>query len=213
MKQFAVAIILIISFFSCSSSQKTTSSTKYFGIDGNEISESKFKRERTRNRKYIGTYADSLDQKRIALREETGRIDNRNHLDSILEKQTNIKIDKNKSIVIVFYPGKDQCNSSGSATKASLALWFNELENRLSEISKVKPIYIYKSKIGLERYNGVLTWHKDPNRIIEKSFFKFHYPCSSFVVISKTGEYISYFGEFGKDYLWKAAEILEKTNN
>ncbi|WP_452224170.1 hypothetical protein [Lacinutrix chionoecetis] len=213
MKQIAVAILIVVFFFSCSGSRKTITNSKYFDGSGNEINESKFNNKRKKNKKYIATYSDSLGHKRIILRKKTGKIENRNYLDSILQKQTSIKIDRNKSIIIVFYPGEDPCNSSGSATKTSLTLWYNELENELYEIAKVKPIYIYKSYEGLERYDGIITWHEDPSKVIEKSFFKYHYPCSSFVIVSKTGEYISYFGEFGKDYVWEAAEILEKTNN
>jgi hypothetical protein len=42
----------------------------------------------------------------------------------------------------------------------------------------------------------------------ERLFFKYHYPCESFVVISKKGEFISYFGEYSKEYVWKVAKIL-----
>ncbi len=55
-----------------------------------------------------------------------------------------------------------------------------------------------------------MTWYKDPYGTIERLFFKYHYPCSSFVVLSKEGEFISYFGEFSKEYVCKVAEILTK---
>ena len=53
-----------------------------------------------------------------------------------------------------------------------------------------------------------MDWYKDPYHIIEKLFFKYHYPCSSFVVISKTGEFSSYFGEISKENVWEAAEKM-----
>ena len=46
---------------------------------------------------------------------------------------------------------------------------------------------------------------------IEQLFFKHHYPCSSFVVISSKGDYISYFGEFPKEFVWEAVQILKQT--
>ncbi len=46
--------------------------------------------------------------------------------------------------------------------------------------------------------------------MIERLFFKYHYPCSSFVVISKNGDYISYFGEFGMKPVWEATQQMNK---
>lgn len=109
-------------------------------------------------------------------------------------------MDSSKPLVIIYYPGKDPCNSSGSATKESRKIWFDQLEDRVNQIIQSKPIYIYKDENGLEKYDGILTWHKDPEGTIERLFFEHHYPCSSFEVISKEGDFISYFGEFGKDY-------------
>ena len=65
-------------------------------------------------------------------------------------------------------------------------------------------------KDGLEKYEGLLDWHKDPDGITEKLFFNYHYPCSSFVVISPNGNYLSYFGEFGKEYVWNAINIVSE---
>lgn len=43
-------------------------------------------------------------------------------------------------------------------------------------------------------------------------FFKYHYPCSSFVVINSNGNYIAYYGEFGKQIVWKIAKELNDIN-
>ena len=146
----------------------------------------------------------------MTLREKRGKITNRALLESLLEKETNQELDSNKPIVIIYYPGKDRCNSSGSATKESRKIWFGQLEDGINQVAQTKPIYIYKDNDGLEKYDGVLTWHKDPDGTIERLFFKYHYPCSSFVVISKDGDYISYFGEFGKQYVWEATQLMNK---
>lgn len=138
------------------------------------------------------------------------KITNKPILTSLLEKELNHKIDSTKPIVIIYYPGKDPCNSGGSSTKKSRRLWYGQLEEGVYQIAQTKPIYIYKDSTGLEKYKGVLTWHKDPENTIEHLFFEHHYPCSSFVVISKNGDYISYFGEFGKDYVWEATQLMNK---
>ena len=131
-------------------------------------------------------------------------------MELLLEKEINQKLDSNKPIVIVYYPGKDRCNSSGLATTESRKIWYKQLEDGIYEIAQTKPIYIYKDNDGLKKYDGVMNWHKDPEGTIERMFFEYHYPCSSFVVISKDGNYISYFGEFGKDYVWEATQLMNK---
>lgn len=138
-----------------------------------------------------------------------GEISNRPRLESLLEREINNKIDSTKPIVIIYYPGKDPCNSSGSPrSKERIKLIFDNLEIGLKQIAQTRPIYISKDYENMESYQGVLDWYKDPEGIIEKLFFKYHYPCLSFVVISKSGKFISYYGEFPTKYLWKAAELL-----
>jgi len=82
------------------------------------------------------------------------------------------------------------------------------LKEVLYQIAEVKPIYVYKNDDGLKKYKGVVNWHKDPNGIVEKLFFKRHYPCGSFVVISKKGDFISHFGEYAKESIWEVTQRL-----
>ncbi len=182
---------------------------RYFDENNIEISKSKFNRIRSTN-KLLDIPGDSVNHKKLTLREKRGKISNRALLESLLEKEIKQELDSTKPLVIVYYPGKDPCNSSGSATKESTKIWFGQLEDGINQVAQTKPIYIYKNNDGLEKDDGVLTWHKDPDGTVEKLFFEHHYPCGSFVVISKDGNYISYFGEFGKEYVWKATQIMNK---
>lgn len=88
--------------------------------------------------------------------------------------------------------------------------WFNELENGLDKIAQIKPIYIYKDNEGLKKYKGIVEWKKDPNGTVEHHFFKHHYPCLSFTVISNTGNYISFFSEFAKEHVWQLTREMYK---
>jgi hypothetical protein len=63
-----------------------------------------------------------------------------------------------------------------------------KLEGRLDQMAAVQPIYVYKNKEGLEKYDGIIKWVKDPEGKVERQSFKQHYPCGSFVVISTKGE-------------------------
>ncbi|SHJ26245.1 hypothetical protein SAMN04488096_1251, partial [Mesonia phycicola] len=209
MKKILLTLIFATLICSCSSTKISKNNYKYFDENNSEISKSKFDRIRSTN-KFLDIPGDSTNHKKLTLRENRGKITNRPTLELLLEKQSNREIDSTKPIIILYYPGKDPCNSSGTATKESLKNWFGQLEDGIEQIAETEPIYIYKDYEGLEKYDGVMTWYKDPEATIERLFFKNHYPCSSFVVISKEGDYISYFGEFAKDYVWKAAEIMSE---
>lgn len=206
--------ILLISFYAiliyaCSSTKIGNHKMKYFDENNVEISKSKFNQIRSTN-KLLDIPGDSINHKKLTLREIRGKIANRPLLESLLEKELYQELDSNKPIIIVYYPGKDPCNTSGSTTKESRKLWYAQLEDGINQIAQTKPIYICKNNEGLEKYDSVLTWHKDPEGTVERLFFEYHYPCSSFVVISKDGSFISYFGEFRKEYVWEATQIMNK---
>lgn len=202
-------LILIFGFlmYSCSSLKLRNNSLKYFKENNVEIDKVKFNQILSTN-KFLVIQGDSTNYKKLILREKRGKITNRASLELLLEKVINRELDTTKPIVIIYYPGKDRCNSNDSSKTESRKNWFKNLEEGIYKIAKTKPIYIYKDKDGLKKYDGILTWHKDPESIVEKLFFKHHYPCSSFVVISKDGNYVSYFGEFSKNYLWESTKLI-----
>ena len=206
MRKTLLSLAFGIIIYSCSSSKI---GTKYFNENNIEISKSKFEQIRSTN-ELLEIPGDSINHKKLTLREKRGKIKNRALLESLLEKEMNIELDSTKPLVIIYYPGKDRCNSSGSATKDSRKIWYGQLEDGIKQIAETKPIYIYKENDGLKKYDGILTWYKDPEGIVERLFFEYHYPCNSFVVISKDGNYISYFGEFGKNYVLEATQLMNK---
>ena len=206
MRKILTLIISGILINSCSSSQGDFT---YLDINNNEISKSKFRQKRSTNQ-YLDIQIDSLNQKKLIERTKTGKLENFEAYRSLVSNKTSVKLDNTKPLVIIYHPGKDACNSSGSATKETLKNWYGTLEDGVQQLKANAPIYLYKEKEGLEKYDGVLNWHKDPDGLTEKLFFKYHYPCSSFVVISSDGEYISYFGEFSKEYVWNAINLISK---
>lgn len=207
MKKFLLTHIIVILILSCSATKTGKEKIRYFDENNIEISKSKFNRIRSTNR-LLAIPGDSINHKKLTLREKRGKINDRKSLELILEKATNLELNSDKPIVIIYYSGKDLCNSSGTTNTEWIKSWYGQLEEGLNQVAEVKPIYIFKDYNGLEKYNGILSWKKDPEKIIEKLFFEHHYPCSSFVVISKNGDYISYFGEFDKESIWVVTKIM-----
>lgn len=206
-KNLLLTFFLLILITSCSTSK--TAKTKYFDENNNQISKSKFTQIRSTHL-LLEIPGDSINHKKLIKREKFGQISDRPLLQLVLEKATNQKLDSLKPIVIIYYPGKDTCNSSGSYSTEPKSLWYEILENGIYNIAQTKPLYIYKNYEGLKKDEGFIDWHKDPGATIERLFFQHHYPCSSFVVISKKGEYISYFGEFSKDFVWNATRLMNE---
>ena len=196
----------VILITSCSSSKISKNKIKYLDENNIEISKSKFNRKWQKNRLYI--YGDSINTKKLALKEQHGKISSRPFLEALLEKAINQKLDSTKPIVIIYHPGKDRCNSNGVNTKERIKKSSDQLKKGLNHIAKIKPIYIYKNNEALENYTGIVDWYKDPDGTIERLFFTLHYPCGSFVVISKNGDYISTFSEYNNDFVLKATRQL-----
>ncbi|WP_246085274.1 hypothetical protein [Paucihalobacter ruber] len=179
-----------ISSFSFSQNKKIDNDNfKYFDEHYNPISKTEFDNKQWKN-KLLNIQGDSINHKILSAREHQGTLQNRRYLDSLLTISTNRKIDSTKPLVIVYYPGKDPCNSSGSATRRSKKSWYNQMEKGIHKISESNIIYVYKTEEGLYGKNdGFKEWIKDPEHTIEKLFFKRHYPCSSFVVISENNDF------------------------
>lgn len=117
-----------------------------------------------------------------------------------------------KSLVVIFYPGKDECNSTGSQANdiAHFKKSHEYLINATAKKEAAEPIYLYKNPHGLEKYKGIMEWVPDPDATFEKNFFKYPYPCRSFVVIHPSGEYRAIFGDFPDSQIIQALKILNK---
>lgn len=117
-----------------------------------------------------------------------------------------------KSLVIIYYPGKDECNSTGSQANDVARFRKNHeyLFKGASKKAAESPVYIYKNPNGLEKYEGIINWIPDPEGIFEKKFFRYPFPCRSFVVIHPSGEYRSILGEFPDSQVMLALKILNK---
>lgn len=169
---------------------------KYFDKDDTEISEIQFLNRQLKSGEFR-VYNDSLTKgKIISVRNEIGTL-NTVEFFNFINTNLQLDLDVNKPLVIVYYPGNDPCNSSGTVTPSSQHYWYKELIKKSNKITSTNFLFIYKSKDGL-KYTKKDIWYQDPNGMIENKFFKYHYPCNSYTIIFKD-TYISYFGEFSKE--------------
>lgn len=169
-----IIVLLLITatlIFSCSAKKEFT----YFDVDNTQISKMQFQEKRATN-KYFDLTSDSLNYKKLIERYETGKIENVRTYQSLILNRSEKKLDLSKPLVIIYHPGKDRCNSSGAASKKTLARWYSELEKGIVELNANAPIYLYKEKEGLEKYEDIISYYKDPEGLTEKLFFKYHYP-------------------------------------
>lgn len=113
-------------------------------------------------------------------------------------------------IVLVFYPGKDSCNESDS--ESTWTMFEKDYQKELKKLKISNTYWSYKDDEDLKYYHPKkINWQKDSDQLIEKTFFKMHYPCFSSVVIDGNGNYISNLGEFGKvDILNEIKELNNK---
>ena len=112
----------------------------------------------------------------------------------------------NKYIVINYYPGRDNCNTTGN--KVYVIEKYENFLRKIKRNKQIKQFFVYKDIEGTESY-GNINWIKDYNSIIEKTFFPLHYPCGSYVLIDSLGNFYSYKGEYNID---KILSLLKNRN-
>ena len=200
---FSIVLLLFIINLSFSQAKKKI----FYNTNFKEITESNFytqKNLETNLDLYFEN--DTLITSVLVKRKNYGKLN-----DSILKKlQKNLSADKeltNEITVIIYYPGKDNCN--GMERNSTWNIFDNDYIITLNKITNYNHFWIYKDDENLKYYHPKqVKWEKDTNQFIEKTFFEFHYPCFSTVVIDKNGNYISYFGEFGKSTIWDITKEL-----
>lgn len=194
MKNILLQIILILL------SHSLFSQTIFFDENNNVISKEEFRNRKIKNEEFK-VYNDSLKTAKIVSnRSEMGEIDSEKLIND-LNKLLNLEINKDKPTIIIFYPGKDRCNSSGTTTDKILFLAFKEREEKVNKIRSSNFIYVYKNTKGIKAIKTI-AWRKDPKNIIENTFFNYHYPCSSYAILYKN-KYIDHLGEFSDEFILK----------
>lgn len=153
---------------------------------------------------------DSLDIYLLVKRNTKGKI-SKNQLNQLKENLSIKEITTNTIIVIIYYPGKDKCNATKKTS--SWNIFDKNYLKKLNKISKISHHWVYKDSEDLKYfYKKKIDWKKDTNQFLEKLFFKYKFPCSSSVLIDANGNYITIYGEFGKQNVLQIAQELKSIN-
>ena len=181
MKKLVFFTLSLLLLASCKTNQNGSSKTtqvtyrksRLYDQENNRISQSKFYNQLLKNQDLSWAYVSNKTKfdKRLVAGQKHGVISDKATIIKQLNNKLDINIASDKPIVIIYYPGKDPCNSSGSATKQTRVKAQQDFEVKLYNLAQIKPIFLYSL------------------------FFEYHYPCSSYLVISKDGEFTSKFGE------------------
>ena len=89
---------------------QATLQLKYFDENYQPISKQLFDIQKSQH-KFLDVTGDSIHHRMLSVREVHGVLENRSYLDSLLTVASSKTIDASKPLVIIFYPGKDPCNS------------------------------------------------------------------------------------------------------
>lgn len=181
----------------CSFSQKMT--TCYFDKMDQKISRSEFKKQERKGGLGINyAIGDSMIYK-IVPRKSKGQLDSVVfvELKEYLEKLDTSWIAPDEKIVIVYFPGQDVCNQSmvNDSTQLMNALYYPLKKEWGNEEHPVRLFYLFKKGVGDDLGENGIPWLEDAGEMVEKMYFKYHYPCYSSIIINTDGNYQTYFGK------------------
>lgn len=183
----------------------------FFDVQGNQISKEQFEKQRdSRVNVALSFQKGKTTETRLFPRSEIGVIsqERRNKIISSVQESTGKSISDTHLIIINYHQGKDACNSSGNRNKPEMKKYIANHRKKLSRLDNVSEYHLYATLDGLKDYYLLLDWYLDKNLLIENTFFKYKYPCKSFVIIRPDGKYGAYFGEYGSDQVIEMAKKI-----
>lgn len=164
----------------------------YFNEAGKRITQADYE-DKILNGPYFGIPSGPDGDMKLVHRMPVGLTDSKMIYEKLGLQQ---EFQAGKPIIVIYYPGKDECNSTGSNDPAYLKNKHKSLLKYAEKHDAVPPLYFYKNPHGLEKYRGIHEWAADPDGLFEKLFFQYPYPCGSFVVVSPNGNYRGILGEY-----------------
>ena len=218
---FSFFILILIS---CGSSkyhnarkQSTSEFTKYVNYNYDNISKSEFE-NKIKNKQAFEIPSNRKNTKRLVERTQYGIIQQQEAFYKKLKASLDREIKLKDYLIVNYYPGKDNCNTTGTKYVKDSVYYEKRRKRRLAENNILKNIapnfkrfLIYQK--DAEKPDDQKSFAYDPEGLFEKMFFRHHYPCYSIVVIAPDGKYASYFGEHGSRTKYLLLKTLIKNEN
>ena len=168
-------------------------SQSYFNELGRRIVKTEYE-DKILNGPYFGVLGDQEGDMKLVHRMPVGLTDARLFYQKLGREAD---FSSGKPLIVIYYPGKDECNSTGLANDPkNLANDHKAILRYAEKHTASEPVYVYHHPHGLEKYKGIMTWVPDPEEVFKANFFKYPNPCRSFVVFSPKGNYRAILGEF-----------------
>lgn len=195
MKYLSTILILFINISAFSQKQ-------FVDYNYNPMTEKEFK-ELVNSKAAFEISAEEKNTRRLVRRNQYGIVNNVNAFYDVIDKNLEKKIKRFDYIIVFYNPGEDSCNTSGkkyTKNKAYYRRIKKYRETREQQLKDIIPNFkvLYINQVDAENIDSKLENYRDPERLFEKLFFKYHYPCSSIVVVAPDGRYASYLGESGQ---------------
>ena len=144
MKKVLLKLIFVILIYSCSSTKIGNDKTKYFDDNNIEISKSKFNQIRS-TKKLLDIPGDSVNHKKLTLRENRGKVNDRKALELLLEKGLNQELDSNKPVKEKWPCAISEFNKVGKET-------YRMLEKTAKYVLRALAIYLELDEYYFDNY-------------------------------------------------------------
>jgi len=197
--------------------QSTDEFKNYVDYNYDTLSKNEFE-NKIKNKRAFEIPSKRKNTKRLVERTQYGVIQQEKAFYKKLNASLSQEIKLNDYLIVKYYPGKDNCNTSGINYVKDDAYYEKKRKRKLAENKILKNIapnfkrlLIYQK--DAEKPDDQTSFAYDPDGLFEKMFFRHHYPCNSIVVIAPDGKYASYLGEHGSKTKYKLLITLIKNDN
>jgi hypothetical protein len=175
------------------------------------ISKEEFDKEESESYFYLDYETEELFVHVKAKRVLKGRLDKMTHklLRKSLYERSEKELDRTTYLVIVYSPGMDECLRTGN--RSSIRASYRRLNTEIENLETTDIFYVYNESDANNTYGKNLKWIQDDPKTIQELFFPIHFPCGSFVLIDKKGNYYAFRGEYAVDQIIEGLLDLEIT--
>lgn len=196
--------LLLIMFLTVTLNAQQKLISRYFSLDSVEVSYEEFQKLREVDRyKYVQAYFKNQNYTMFV------KLVKRKVIGQLQPLQTNQivqyfgrldpSINTNTSLLIKHFQGDDPCSSSGTRTGKERDAYFLNFTKQITKRFDVQIIQVKTKNSSIDnRTEFPDKWLTDKYSVLN-TFFPYHYPCGSFMILKPSGEYYIYYGEYGLD--------------